>query len=151
MKQAWRLSRLWSNDEILYQSPSVSLALTSSPILQSSRVSETNVAIQITIKKGMYIILDCEATVLRTLLRYRSQWRGCFWKPLRFTTWASSPIFQSSRMSETNVAIQIKIKKRNVYYSGLRSNRFADIASLSLAMTRLLLKASQAHNVSQLP
>jgi|GEM_PF-4107815 len=37
------------------------------------------------------------------------------------------------------------------YYPGLRSNRFADIASLSLAMTRLLLKAPQAHNVSQLP
>ena len=54
-------------------------------------------------------------------------------------------------MSETNVAIQIKIKKGNACYPGLRSNRFADIASLSLSMTRLLLKAPQAHNVSQLP
>ena len=42
-------------------------------------------------------------------------------------------------------------QKRNVYCPGLRSNRFADIASLSLAMTRLLLKAPQAHNVSKLP
>ena len=30
-------------------------------------MSETNVAIQIKIKKGMYIILDCEVTALRTL------------------------------------------------------------------------------------
>ena len=44
-----------------------------------------------------------------------------------------------------------KNQKRNIYYPGLRSNRFADIASLSLVMTRLLLKAPQAHNVSQLP
>ena len=41
----------------------------------SSRVSETNVAIQIEVKKGIHIVLDCEATALRTLLHYRSQWQ----------------------------------------------------------------------------
>ena len=33
------------------------------------------VAIQIEVKKGIHIVLDCEATALRTLLRYRSQWQ----------------------------------------------------------------------------
>ena len=36
--------------------------------LLSSRVSETNVAIQIEAKKGIYILVDCGATALWTLL-----------------------------------------------------------------------------------
>ena len=48
--------------------------LDSSPSIErkllSSQVSETNVAIQIEVKKGIYILLDCEAIALRTLLHF---------------------------------------------------------------------------------